>query len=175
VGNFDISVALTLVNEGGFQKIPSDKGNWTGGQVNVGELKGTKYGISASQFPTEDIENLTVDRAKELYFTSPKEFWNPLYEQIKDQFVCNKVFDVGVLFGPPRAVKDLQEILQPQFPEVVPDMQFGQRTLAAVNASEPVSLLVAYKTRLVANAIQAASNNPNERSFISSWIRRINS
>lgn len=57
------------ISEGGWQANPEDKGNWTGGKVGVGELKGSKYGISAATYPNEDIKNLTPERAKEIFRT----------------------------------------------------------------------------------------------------------
>lgn len=45
----------------------SDSGNWTGGKVGVGELKGSKYGVSAARYPTLDIANLTEDDAKAIF------------------------------------------------------------------------------------------------------------
>lgn len=59
--------------EGAFSGDPNDPGNWTGGRVHVGELRGTKYGIAASSHPTLDIPNLTLDDAQVLY---RKERWD---------------------------------------------------------------------------------------------------
>ena len=38
---FEKSFGRVFRNEGGFQKDPKDRGNWTSGKVGVGELKGT--------------------------------------------------------------------------------------------------------------------------------------
>ena len=53
--NFDAAFARLLGNEGGFDDDARDRGNWTGGRIGVGELKGTKYGVSAAAFPDLDI------------------------------------------------------------------------------------------------------------------------
>lgn len=58
--------------EKGFQKDENDPGNWTGGAKGKGLLKGTKYGISAKAHPNVDIENLTLEQAKDLYW---REYW----------------------------------------------------------------------------------------------------
>lgn len=173
MGDFSIAVAITVdpAHEGGFQENPNDSGNWTGGKIGVGELKGTNFGISAAEFPDLDIVNLTVTRAKGIYQIH---YWNPLYADIKDQFICNKLFDMGVLFGVGTAVEYLQQILVPQFSLTV-DKSFGPQTLAAVNGSEPISLLTAYKVALVARAIKVGADNPADRADVSDWIRRINS
>ena len=172
MADFTIAVNLTLIREGGFENNPNDSGNWTGGKVGEGELKGTKYGISAAEFPTLDIVNLTEAEAQVIY---KSKYWLVLYEAIKDQFVTNKLFDLGVLFGQGTAIKILQTVLQPQFSNVKADEIFGPATLAAVNGADPHSLLLAYKTAFVARAIQTGAQNPNDRPFVSGWIRRINS
>lgn len=172
MADFQIAVNLTLKNEGGFQNSPNDRGNWTGGQIGVGELKGTKYGISAMAFPALDIENLTIEQAEAIY---KQGYWNVLYDDIKDQFIANKLFDMSVNEGIGEAVKLLQQILQPHFPNITVDGHFGPITLAAINASDPISLLAAYKTVLVARALQIGADNPTERPFVSDWIKRINS
>ena len=172
MADFTIAVNLTLVNEGGYENNPEDGGNWTGGKVGVGKLKGTKYGISAAEFPTLDIVNLTEAEAQVIY---KSKYWLVLYEAIKDQFITNKLFDLGVIFGQGTAIKILQTVLNPQFLGVGIDGLFGPLTLAAINDSDPHSLLLAYKTAFVARAIQTGAQNPNDRPFVSGWIRRINS
>jgi len=170
MSDFTLAVNVTLQHEGGYQRMVKDSGNWTGGDVGVGELKGTNMGISAAQFPQLNIQDLTLQEARIIY---EQKYWNPLYVQIKDQGICNKLFDLGVLFGPGTAIKILQECLS-QF-DIVPDAQFGPKTLEAVNASEPTSLLVAYKTLMVARAIKLGAQDPNMRDSVGPWIRRINS
>ncbi len=163
--------SVDMEHEGGYSDNPHDRGNWTGGKVGVGTLKGTNRGISAAQFPSEDIEHLTVDQIKNIYLNH---YWNPLYAQIKEQSICNKLFDLGVLFGSGTAVERLQEAMRGAFPMVV-DGKFGSATLMAVNSSEPISLLAAYKTVFVSHVVRICANNPNERAFFGDWVRRINS
>lgn len=69
---FDYCFKIVVGHEGGFQKNPVDRGNWTGGRQGVGVLKGTKYGVSAMAYPDLDIENLTLEQAKQIYF---KDYW----------------------------------------------------------------------------------------------------
>ena len=46
-GMFDKVFNRVIGHEGGFQNMHHDRGNWTGGKVGEGELKGTKFGLSA--------------------------------------------------------------------------------------------------------------------------------
>jgi lysozyme family protein len=62
--------------EGAFSDDPKDPGNWTGGAVGVGELKGSKYGVSAKSYPDMDIRNVTLDTAKHIAF---HDYWLPAH------------------------------------------------------------------------------------------------
>jgi len=84
---------------------PADSGNWSGGKVNVGELKGTRYGISAAQFPGLDIKTLTVDQAREIYY---QQYWlSPGFWRLPAPLSI-RVADVGVTAGQGTAIKMLQ-------------------------------------------------------------------
>jgi lysozyme family protein len=56
--------------EGGFTLNPKDSGNWTGGKIGVGELKGSNFGISAAAYPKLDIKNLTREKVRPLYLNA---------------------------------------------------------------------------------------------------------
>jgi lysozyme family protein len=172
MADFKIAVLITIdpQHEGGFQKNPNDHANWSSGQIGVGTLIGTKYGITAVDMPGVDIENLTPDQAVVYY---AEHYWKPLYSQIESQLVANKLFDMGVLFGVGEAVKILQLTLS-DF-HVIIDGNFGPVTLGAVNQSEEVSLLKSYKANFVTHAFNVASANPAERGYLKGWATRINS
>src|SRR5215813_10752033 len=86
----DFAKAIEMViatHEGGFQKRVDDPGNWTP----AGELRGTKFGISAHSFPDVDIEALTLNEAEELY----RKVWG-IFASLEDQRVLTKVLDLAV-------------------------------------------------------------------------------
>jgi lysozyme family protein len=170
MADFKTAFLITIdpEHEGGYQDMTNDSGNWTGGHVGVGELKGTKYGISAHEFPNEDIKNLTVDRAAEIY---QQGYWKQNYSSIQDQHIANKLFDLGVLFGVGTATKVLQTTLG----LISVDGIFGPGSLEATNQAEPVKLLAAYKTGMVSHALGVIQAKPEKRPFFADWVRRINS
>ena len=134
--NFDEAFKTTVGHEGSFTLHRQDRGNWTSGKVGVGELKGTKYGISAMAYPKEDIKNLTLDRAKQLY---KRDYW--------DKCRCNElpnglkfhVFDVAVNSGVKRAIQTLQ-----QAADTKDDGIIGPATLAAVRSKDQCELLLLF-------------------------------
>ncbi len=73
-GNLSTCLPVVLAYEGGLSMIRSDPGNWTGGKVGVGELRGTNFGIAASAHPTLDIAHLTKADAAAIY---DRDYWTP--------------------------------------------------------------------------------------------------
>jgi len=169
-----IAIAITLQHEGGFQDDVDDPGNWTGGVKGSGELKGTKFGISAHEFPDLDIKNLTEDQAIQAYIhgrlPQVPPYWHPLYSQIVNQVEANKIFDLGFLFGPGTVIKYAQGLLK-----LAEDGVFGPHTLAALNDADVYTFLSAFKAVLVSHAIGIANARPAERKDLAGWITRINS
>jgi lysozyme family protein len=72
--NFPNVLPVTLAYEGGKSLVRSDPGNWTGGKVGRGELRGTNKGIAASAHANLDIMKLTDDEVAQIYET---EYWKP--------------------------------------------------------------------------------------------------
>lgn len=121
--NFDIAFGQVVDAEGGYSNDPHDRGNWTSGQVDVGELKGTKFGISAMSYPSLDIISLTLTDAKKIYHS---DYWNPCK---CDQLIPPLdilVFDSSVNQGVETAIMMLQNALN-----VTRDGIIGNKTLAA--------------------------------------------
>lgn len=125
--NFDQSFEFLIGHEGNFSNDRDDPGNWTGGKVGVGELKGTKFGISAASYPRIDIKNLTVPDAKSIY---RRDFWGNVRAEELPGSLGFQVFDCAVNSGVDRAVKWLQEAVGTKI-----DGDFGPKTMAAVQAT----------------------------------------
>ena len=149
-----ISIALTIQNEGGYVDSPLDPGG------------ATKYGVEQRDLPNIPIQTLTVEQATEYYLTN---YVKPLYAQINDQSILNKLIDCGVLFGVGEAVEQLQGVLA-----VTIDGQFGPMTLQAVNTAAG-RLLASYKTAMLRRATAIVNANPALGLFLLGWTRRINS
>ena len=59
----------------GLDLTSSDPGNWTGGAVGSGVLRGSKYGISAAIYPSIDIANLTEVAAQAIF---DRDYWSKI-------------------------------------------------------------------------------------------------
>ena len=96
--------------EGG-EKLSMDKddpGNWTGGKVGVGELKGTKYGVASSAYPNLDIKNLTKEQACEIF---KKDYWDKCKCDELPNGLNLLVVDCAYNSGVSRSIKILQKSL----------------------------------------------------------------
>ncbi len=120
---FDTAFADVVGVEGGYTNDSRDPGNWTGGKVGAGVLRGTKYGISAASFPTLDIASLTLDQAKAIYH--PK-YWVPIAGDSLPPPVALVLFDCAVNQGLGAASIILQAALG-----VAQDGAIGPVTVAA--------------------------------------------
>lgn len=157
--NFDQCFARLIDHEGGLSLDPSDSGNWTGGKVGKGELKGSKYGISAASYPHLDICNLTLDDAKAIY---RRDFWgrsDELPEAVRFDF-----FDAAVNSGPRQAAKWLQRAAG-----AADDGKIGPATLAACRAMSGDALAKRFNGYRLA-AMTDMSGWPTQSK---GWARRI--
>ena len=126
--DFDKSFDRVIGHEGGFQKMHDDRGNWTSGVVGEGELKGTKFGLSAMSYPLIDIENITVEYAKVIYY---KDWWLPLRMNRFKPVMQYQMFDAAINHGASNAAKMLQRAVG-----VKDDGDIGPLTIAAKNKIE---------------------------------------
>lgn len=103
--SFDFCFEEVIGHEGGFTNRRTDPGNWTGGRVGVGALKGTKYGIASHSYPNLDIVNLTLGEAKEIYYN---DYYRTSGADLCIPGIDLAVFDAAVNTGVGRAKRWLQ-------------------------------------------------------------------
>ena len=125
--DFELAFQLLIGHEAGFTLNPEDNGNWTGGRKGAGELKGTKYGISAHAYPNLDIRHIDLSTAHNLY---ESDYWlKSGCDQLSPR-TAYIVFDAAVNMGVHRAVTFLQQAVG-----TAVDGRFGPNTRAAVAAA----------------------------------------
>lgn len=131
--NFDFAFGQVVGHEGGFTDDRNDRGNWTTGRIGSGELKGTKYGISAMAYPDLDIRNMTLELAKDIY---RDDYWNRVRGDSLPDGVDLFIFDAAVNQGVRDAIKFLQHGAR-----VTVDGIIGPQTMSGVNVTDPLDLL----------------------------------
>jgi lysozyme family protein len=111
MANFEKIFPRVLFNEGadtstgGYQKWHDDNGNWTGGKVGVGDLIGTKYGITAPELCTllgrkaneTDMKALSIENALKIYRVK---YWNVIRgDEIESEELAYQIADEQVNAG----------------------------------------------------------------------------
>jgi len=113
-----------------------------GGDTLVTDTGGlTRWGVSRRAHPDVDIENLTREQAKRIYWD---DYWRPISGDSLPKALALVVFDAAVNQGVPQAVKILQTVLR----GVAVDGVVGRETIAAARAFLPRGELVAQALEL---------------------------
>lgn len=158
---FDKCDARTRGHEGGLSLDPNDKGNWTGGAIGSGELKGTNHGISAAAYPDLDIKNLTADEARAIY---KRDVWDFLRCDDLPEWLRYPLYDYAVNTGQHEAARDLQRALG-----VLPDGDIGPKTIAAAHKASANNVLrILFVERAMVFAL-----SPQDRRYGPGWFARL--
>lgn len=158
---FDEAFRRLIGHEGGHSNDKRDPGNWTGGQVGVGELKGTKFGLAANTYPTLDIKNITLEQAKKIYQT---DWWNKLGGHGLHSAVVFQLWDFAINAGVSRAVKELQQAVG-----VNADGVIGPKTIAATNAMDLNDVLLT----LTAERLKFYTSLSTFKEYGKGWTNRV--
>tara|TARA_R100000231_G_C5251458_1_gene142868 strand:- start:111 stop:590 length:480 start_codon:yes stop_codon:yes gene_type:complete len=151
---FDEIIEIVIKHEGGYVDDPKDAG---------GE---TKYGISKRAYPNEDIKELTVERAKELY---KKDYWDRYRVDELPNRLRHIYFDMAVNMGGRRAIKILQEACNSKNSEKIDvDGGIGPATIRAASNVEPFRLR-AYRVMFYAELVM---KKPSQERFWVGWFKR---
>lgn len=124
---FDEAFQRLIGHEGGYVNHPADPG---------GE---TKYGISKRSYPGEDIKNLTLDRAKQIY---KRDFWGPAGCDTVPQGIRFDLFDMAVNSGVKAAVRTLQRAVGE-----TPDGVLGPLTLQAIQSADQMRVAIRFNAQ----------------------------
>ena len=136
-------------HEGGYVNDPRDPG---------GE---TKFGISKRAYPNEDIANLTLERARELY---RRDYWDKIRGEDLPAPIDDYTFDFAVNSGVRAAALALQGATG-----ALRDGEIGPRTLDAVRAKPALGILrLIFVERAMVFAL-----HPQDKVFGRGWFARL--
>lgn len=170
MSHFETAIETVLLHEGEFVDDPYDPGGATMYGISSHWLKTLqkqiKYLKPEYLLAIENIQQLTKEQAINLY---REYFWEPhSYEQIHDQRLATKVFDFSVNAGSHAAHLCLQRAVRAVSGEHLPeDGILGEKTLQAVNQSDALMLLIAYRSETAGYYRQL-----KEPHFEKGWLNR---
>lgn len=147
--NFDQAFEYVIGHEGGYANNPRDPG---------GE---TKFGISKRAYPQEDIADLTIMRAREIY---RRDYWDRCQCDQLPAWITFHVFDAAVNSGVRQASLWLQRAVGAQ-----PDGIIGTKTIATARRADPGTTIARYN----AARLQFMTERGEWSTFGRGWARRI--
>jgi lysozyme family protein len=159
--NFEIAFQRLIGQEGGYSNDRNDPGNWTGGKVGVGLLKGTKFGLAANTYPKLDIKNITIVEAKEIY---KRDWWDKLGADQLHPAIVYQLWDFAINAGKSRAVKELQQVAG-----VPDDGIIGPKTISAVKVMEVNDVLL----KLAAERLKFYTSLSTWDRYGKGWTNRV--
>lgn len=169
---FSLAIPMILRHEGGFVNNSNDPGGATNFGVSLRWLRA--QGLLAELAQEEGdpgqsdvmvVRNMTPLEASTFYSTYWWDKYN--YTAILPQAVANKIFDMAVNLGAPRAHRMVQRAVgMPQ------DGVLGAKTLAEVNTMSSLTLLVTLQDLQAQFYRQLVFTNPALQPFLQGWLNR---
>jgi lysozyme family protein len=151
--------------EGGLVDNPKDPGGITNLGISLRWLEGQGIDINGDgKVDAKDVKALTPETAEQLYLAH---FWRAAYGQIKSEDVAIYVFDMAVNMGAERAHRIAQEACGAEA-----DGQIGPKTLSALNAVEPSTLLRKMREIRAKFYNDLAARKPALAVFLKGWLKR---
>ncbi len=149
--NWEKAIAFVLEMEGGYTNDPNDAG---------GE---TNFGICKRDYPSLDIKNLSIEKAKAIY---QKEYWQACQCDSLPWPVDLCVFDTAVNEGAGEATRILQILLG-----VKADGIIGDNTITAAFKNPPSAKR--YLTSRLSAYARVILAHPNDIVFADNWHNRV--
>jgi hypothetical protein len=161
---FEKCFQLVIDHEGTkYTDHPADKGGPTKYGITLDTLRVTLPSATA-----HDVEHLTLGQAKIIY----KQRY---YEQVRgDELPSDKIalvmFDMGVLRGTGRIIRDMQKIVN-----TAVDGKFGPMTMAALERTPEVVVVRELLQTVQLHFVNIALDNPSQMVFLRGWMNRSHS
>ena len=178
IGSMTIDDVLTMIvqNEGGYVNNPNDRG----GPTNMGVTQGTLSKYLGRQATIDDVKNLTIDQAKEIF--NRNYISGPTIDTLPTDLIPIMA-DGSVLYGPRRAIMFLQNSLNKSgYGPVDVDGVLGpisrQKTIDAYNngVATPTNpgpyLINAIVFERISFCERIVANDPSQSIFLQGWTNR---
>lgn len=160
-----------------FNFVMQNEDSTLSGKVTTDEGGRTRFGVAEKFHGNLADDFFTCDKEKALAEAEViyrDEYWNAIDgDQITDQDCADKLLDMCINLGDANAIHMLQTSLNfLSRGSVTEDNRFGPKTLAALNAADPIALHRALRASCVQHYQHIAQNRPVTEDEYSSWMHR---
>lgn len=180
MADFNVAWEKTADVEKGLSDNPADRGGITNLGISLRFLQSIGD-ADLDGFADGDINHDgIVNRDDVLAITDPdarklayRYFWTAMRcDELPDQLVAGKVFDLAVNMGPGTSALILQRALRACGKPVRQDGHLGPETLAAAMGAEPFALLVAIRSEAAAVYRMIVANDASQKVMLNGWLSR---
>jgi type VI secretion system secreted protein VgrG len=151
--------------KGPFSDTPFDKGGPTNYGITIATYRRYKPGATV-----EDLKAMPMSEVEMIYKAG---YWQPLgLDEIKDQTVATKIFDICVNGGPGEASALAQRACITCGRPVKVDGWIGPETRTAINVIRPMEFLNAIKEQQRDFYMDIVQHDHTQLGFLYTWMRR---
>lgn len=174
--NFKPAMETVFKEEGGYANVYQDKGGATDYGISLGFLKslGSSGDLNHDGVVDErDVKTIGKDKAREIY---KKEFWDKQgYGRIHNEIMAAAIFNFAVNMGCSTVNKLVQKSINLHAEKQIlkEDGIFGDETIRALNASNPLKFMLFFRSFVTWRYIQITEKNPSQKKFINGWLKRV--
>lgn len=159
-GDFEDGWKHIGLREGGFVNNKKDRG----GATNWGITIGTYSRFLGRPASVAEVKAMPRETAKAIYLAY---YWNPIaLSRIDSNGVAIAFFDQAVNRGLGYA-KVVQRLVK-----VNPDGHVGDKTIAAINANDPIKLIDRMADEAAAKYRSIVKKSPSQKIFLKGWLNR---
>ncbi len=158
---YESAFGKTLVHEGGYCNDEDDHG---------GE---TKYGVCQRSNQCVNIKELTIEKAKLMFYA---EYWVDMnLEDVRDPDIAAKIFDICVNFGKTQGIKIVTRALRAVgvLPHSLENERDWNLVIYFVNmARSKHGMLAALRSEAAAVYRMIVHKNETQQKFLNGWLNR---
>lgn len=156
IEDWEAAINFVLAEEGGAngELIPNDKGGYT------------KFGISSANNPDVDVQNLTLEGAKDIY---KKRYWHPCHCDELPSPLAIAIFDGAVNQGVGGTIRALQLALG----HLEVDGIMGDQTKSAIFKAPATFLLRRFLAQRMVRYIRTIMKDNTQEVFAENWANRL--
>lgn len=172
ISKFEEAASFVLLHEGKLSEDKSDPGGITKYGISLRYLRSIGLDIDNHGSYEEDILDLTVEQAKEIY---KHNWWDKYhYGLIKSNLIARKILDMSINMGASRAhrivILSLNKINKND--QIKISSGFDILIIDIINKSDPSLLLDALRKECATFYMDLAKEHVVLRKFLNGWIKR---
>lgn len=170
---FDQSIKVILKHEGGLVNNPNDPGGITVYGISLRFLQAHNIDITGDgHVDADDIKALLKDPAKAIKIYHDQIWDDGKYDRFDNYWVCTKIFDMDVNMGQKQAWILAQRAANVCGCGLAEDGSLGPKSLAAINALDPVQFIGALQTAQKQFYYDLVQRKPKLSEFLEGWLKR---